>query len=234
MSNSSNKSRKRTTASGATKTRTDPFIPARTAAASVTAKTQPAIPAPVTRASPPSGFRATVQHWWANPTVQRAWGFLSGPYPTLVSRAVVGIIFLLAGVTKATAIPAFQIEIAAYQMVPSALIAPMATLIPLLEILVAAFLLLGLRTKWAALGAAGLLLIFEIAVLSAMARHLAIDCGCFANVKIDTLKGLNDLRETVGWRKVFEDALYLGMCAHLFFVPTTLALDALTKQTQKR
>lgn len=229
MSNSSNKSRKRITASGATKTRSDPFIPARAPAP----KTTTAIPAFAAHRSSPSGVLAPVQRWWGNPTVQRIWGVLSGPYPTLISRAVVGIIFLLAGVTKATAIPAFQIEIAAYKMVPDALIAPMATLIPLLEILVAAFLLLGLQTKWAALGAAGLLLIFEIAVLSAMARHLAIDCGCFAKVNINTLKGLNDLRETVGWRKVFEDAFYLALCAHLFFVPTTLALDALPKQNRE-
>src|SRR5215470_644830 len=85
------------------------------------------------------------------------WDFLRGPYPTLVSRAVVGGVFLLAGISKALDMHAFAGEIDAYQMVPGVLVQPMSIALALLEILVGAYLLLGLMQRLAAIAAGALL-----------------------------------------------------------------------------
>src|SRR5439155_15212728 len=51
------------------------------------------------------------------------WRFLSGPYPTLVSRLVLGLIFVLSGMTKLGVPAAFTISINSYDMpLPSALV----------------------------------------------------------------------------------------------------------------
>lgn len=158
----------------------------------------------------------------------RVWDVLRGPYPTLVSRALVGGVFILAGVSKALAISAFAGEITAYQIVPAGIAQVMALVFPLIEILIGVFLILGLATRWAAAAAGGMLLIFIIAIISAMARGLNIDCGCFGNAL-----GLGALRETVSWRKVFEDLLWLALSVHLFFVPTIFSIDGLQKKDGK-
>jgi uncharacterized membrane protein YphA (DoxX/SURF4 family) len=152
---------------------------------------------------------------------QAAWSFLRGPYPTLLSRAVVGLVFLLAGVSKGLDMHAFAAEISAYQMAPSALIQPMAIALPLLEILIAVYLLVGLAQRWTAAAASVLLLIFISAMASALARGLTLDCGCFGNAL-----GLSALRETVSAGSIARDALWLALCVHLFFVPGIWSIDA--------
>ena len=157
--------------------------------------------------------------------MRAAWNFLRGPYPTLLSRAVVGIIFLAAGISKALNIAAFAGEISAYQIVPAPLVQPMAIALPLLEILLAAYLLLGLMQRWAAAAAGALLLVFIGAMASALVRGLTLDCGCFGNAL-----GLAALRETVSASSIARDVLWLALCVHLIFVPGTWSLDALRRK----
>jgi uncharacterized membrane protein YphA (DoxX/SURF4 family) len=153
------------------------------------------------------------------------WSFLRGPYPTLVSRAVVGGVFLLAGVSKALDINAFAGEISAYQIVPTALVQPMAIALPLLEILIGGYLLLGLMQRWAAAAAGALLLVFIAAMAWALARGLALDCGCFGS----TL-GLSAFRETVSIGSVARDVLWLLFAIHLIIVPGVWSLDAFRRK----
>ncbi len=155
------------------------------------------------------------------------WAFLLGPYPTLVSRAVVGSVFLLAGISKALDTRAFAGEISAYQIVPAALAQPMALALPLLEILIGVYLLLGLMQRWAAGAAGALLLIFIAAMIWALARGLTLDCGCFGN----TL-GLNAFRETVSVGSIARDVLWLLLALHLMLVPGIWSLDALRRKRQ--
>src|SRR6185437_2969978 len=133
----------------------------------------------VTRPVPSSPARGSNPLPW--PGWKIAWNFLRGPYPTLVSRVALGLVFLLAGVSKALDMRAFAGEISAYQIVPAALVQPMAIALPLLEILLGVYLLVGLMQRWAAAAAGALLLIFIAAMAWALARGLALDCGCFGN-----------------------------------------------------
>ena len=131
------------------------------------------------------------------------------------------MVFLLAGISKALDMHAFAAEISAYQIVPASLVQPMALALPLLEILIAVYLLLGLAQRWAAAAAGLLLLVFIGAMALALARGLTLDCGCFGNAL-----GVGALRETVSAGSIARDSLWLAFCVHLALVPGIWSLDA--------
>ncbi|MGH3669060.1 MAG: MauE/DoxX family redox-associated membrane protein [Pseudonocardiaceae bacterium] len=87
--------------------------------------------------------------------------------------------FLASGVLKAIDPAQTRIAVRAYELLPSALIGPVATALPLLEMAVATLLLAGVFTRWVALASLVLLLVLIAAVSQAWARGLSIDCGCF-------------------------------------------------------
>jgi uncharacterized membrane protein YphA (DoxX/SURF4 family) len=176
----------------------------------------PPTPAASLARAPRSGWRA-------------AWDFLRGPYPALLSRVVVGGVFLLAGISKALDTRAFASEISAYQIAPAGLVQPLAIALPLLEILIGVYLLLGLMQRWAAAAAGALLLIFIGAMTWALARGLTLDCGCFGNAL-----GLSALRETVSVGSIARDVLWLLLAIHLLIVPGTWSLDAFRQKHAHR
>jgi uncharacterized membrane protein YphA (DoxX/SURF4 family) len=161
---------------------------------------------------------ATLARWRARLAPVRA--FLRGPYPTLVSRAVLGGVFLLTGILKALDVAGFERSIRAYQMVPDALVPIMANGLPWLEIVVGLYVLAGLYRRWSALAAGALLVIFMIAMGQALARGLTLDCGCFG-----TALGGAALREEVNLGSILRDGVWLLMAAHLYFVPSIWTAD---------
>ena len=97
----------------------------------------------------------------------------------VVMRAVLGALFVFAGATKAYDPGAFAIEIQRYQLVPWTLSALASAYLPWLEMLAGALLLLKRFERGALLVITFLLLVFTLALASAMFRGLSIDCGCF-------------------------------------------------------
>jgi uncharacterized membrane protein YphA (DoxX/SURF4 family) len=67
----------------------------------------------------------------------------------------------------------------AYQLLPEALVRPVAWGLPFAELALAVLLAAGLATRLAATASAVLLALFMVAITSAWARGLQIDCGCF-------------------------------------------------------
>lgn len=111
----------------------------------------------------------------------RLWAFLSGPYPTLISRLGLGGIFFLAGLTKLGVPAGFTQSINAYEMpLPAPLVQLMAVGLPPLEVLLGLWLLAGLFTRVVAAISGGLMVVFLIAIGQAWARQLDITCGCVA------------------------------------------------------
>ena len=94
-------------------------------------------------------------------------------------RVTVGALFVFAGATKAYDPGAFAIEIERYQLVPWIAAALVSVYLPWLEMLSGALLLLKRFERGALLLTTLLLLIFTLALASAMFRGLSIDCGCF-------------------------------------------------------
>lgn len=97
----------------------------------------------------------------------------------VVSRLVVGGVWLVAGLIKIPD-PAENVRaVRAYRLLPEALVAPVGHALPVLEILVGACLLLGVLIRANALLSILLLVAFIVGISAAWARGMSIDCGCF-------------------------------------------------------
>jgi uncharacterized membrane protein YphA (DoxX/SURF4 family) len=160
------------------------------------------------------------------PSFWRRLGYaLAHPNVTLLSRVILGVVFLISGVSKVGDPRAFAANISAYKMVPEGIVQPMALGVPWLEAMLGLYLLIGLFLRWSALATGALLIVFIIALGSAMSRGLRLDCGCFGNVL-----GTSLLRDQVGWLSFVRDGVLLGLAAHLFFVPSRYSLDTLLRR----
>ncbi len=138
------------------------------------------------------------------------------PVAVLVVRVVLGAIFLVAGGLKIGHFAQFAQEIAAFRLLPRGVVAPMAILMPFVEVGLGAFLVAGLFTRTVAGIAAVLLLVFDLAIASAVMRGLQLSCGCF---------GPNDTSVTT-WGEVARDAIFVVLAVLVALRPPgALALD---------
>jgi uncharacterized membrane protein YphA (DoxX/SURF4 family) len=96
-----------------------------------------------------------------------------------VARLVLGGVMLVAGALKVAAPETAAQVVRAYELVPSALVAPVGWGLPFLEIAIGLLLIVGFGARAAAVAAGVFMVVFVVAVSSAWARGLAIDCGCF-------------------------------------------------------
>jgi uncharacterized membrane protein YphA (DoxX/SURF4 family) len=145
---------------------------------------------------------------------------------SLAARLVLGSVMLIAGAEKLTALEQFAHAIANYQLLPISTVNIAAILFVWTEITVGILLLAGAAVRGSALVSGALLLIFIIAVLTAMARGLEIDCGCFVS-KADLAAGTKPAAiDTVGWPKVFVNLATLAGAIFLIYFPKSyLTID---------
>lgn len=97
----------------------------------------------------------------------------------LLARLLLAAVWFVSGVAKASDHVQTEIAVKAYQLLPDSLAVAVAAVLPYLEIAVGVLLLVGLATRLAAVLSLLLLTAFLIGVISAAARGLSIDCGCF-------------------------------------------------------
>ena len=123
-------------------------------------------------------------------------------------RLVVGGTFIAAGVLKIADPANFAVAVGNYRLLPNALINLVAITVPWIEVAAGALVLAGIWLRAAALVITAMTTMFAIVILSALARGLNIECGCFGtiggqhvglvNLAIDgTLLGLASL---LAWR----------------------------------
>ncbi len=117
----------------------------------------------------------------------------------LLLRLVLGMVFLVAAADKLGNPELFARNIANYRLVPLELVNVLAIVLPWLELMVGLMLLAGLRVQAAAMVAAGLLVVFTVALVSALVRGLDIHCGCFSQTAT----------ERIGWERVLHDIALL-------------------------
>ncbi|MGB9279059.1 MAG: MauE/DoxX family redox-associated membrane protein [Pseudonocardiaceae bacterium] len=96
-----------------------------------------------------------------------------------VVRLGLAAVFLVSGAIKVVDPAQTRTAVRAYELLPPDLIGPVATALPLVELVVGTLLLVGAFTRWVAIASALLLLVLMSAVAQAWARGLSIDCGCF-------------------------------------------------------
>ena len=118
------------------------------------------------------GGRHDAREWTLSAPVRIATGWLL--------RLGLGGLFVLAGVLKLAQPTTFATEIVYYSFLPQ--LAPyLAATLPMIEIALG-LALVAAPVPWrraAALAMAGLLAVFTVAVVQAVARGINIDCGCF-------------------------------------------------------
>lgn len=136
----------------------------------------------------------------------------------LLARIVVGGTLLAAGVLKLGHFDTLAATIAAYRIpfLPPDAIIPMSVAIPFIEILVGAYVLVGLYTRAAAAIALCEFAIFAAAVASVVVRGIPAPCGCF---------GPADTRPA-SWLEVARDVALAFIAAFIVWrAPGVLALD---------
>lgn len=142
----------------------------------------------------------------------KARGWLRHPWALRLSAWILGLTFLAAAWPKLADPPAFAQALHAYRLLPEAVLAPLALLLPWLEAILALALISGLARRSAALVALPLLLAFAGALSLNLARGNPVDCGCFghsANPRSEAER-LADMRLAIA-----RDALLALLALHL-------------------
>lgn len=125
---------------------------------------------------------------------------------------IVGLVFLYAGVVKFRAPQDFADSIASFQLLPASLINPLALCLPWFEMGVGTLLLLGWWRRAAALAVLGMTTVFAVAMTTALARGLSVDCGCFGGGTPSAFKT---------WTSLGRDLLLIVAAALLYFPATS-------------
>jgi putative oxidoreductase len=148
---------------------------------------------------------------------------ISSPYATLVSRIVLGGVFLFAGVTKIPDPGALAASIRSYEIgLPEWFVSLSAHALPYLEGLLGLYVLAGLFTRVSAWATNALTLLFLLALLQGAARGLEIDCGCFGSSAGET----SNL-----WLAAARDIGLLALGLHVALAPKgRFSVDALLRR----
>jgi uncharacterized membrane protein YphA (DoxX/SURF4 family) len=104
----------------------------------------------------------------------------AGPWISTVARLGLAAVWLAAGGLKVGDLAASGRAVNAYQLFPYEVAKVIGAAQPFLEIALGLLLLAGLAVRLSAGISAALLLIFIAGIVSAWARGLQIDCGCFS------------------------------------------------------
>ena len=107
-------------------------------------------------------------------TGHRAW-----PWISTIARLGLAAVFLTAGALKVGDLAASGRAVSAYRLMPFEVAKTVGAIQPFLEIALGLLLLAGVAIRLSAGVSAVLLLIFIGGIVSAWARGLQIDCGCF-------------------------------------------------------
>jgi putative oxidoreductase len=158
------------------------------------------------------------QSWYS-----AVWGLLRGSCATLVSRLVLGGVFLAAGATKILDPGGLAASIRSYELsLPEWFVSLLAHALPYLEVMLGLYLLAGLFQKVFAWATTGLTALFLLGLLQAALRGLEIDCGCFGSSAGETSGLPLAVARDVG-------LLLLGL--HLALAPAgSFSVDALLRR----
>jgi putative oxidoreductase len=138
----------------------------------------------------------------------------------LAARLYLGAIFLLACWHKILHPAAFALDIATYQILPLGLVNLQAIVLPWVELAAGLMLLVGFRTRAAALLVAGMMAMFTVAIAIAVAKGLDMSCGCFASQ--------GAVEDPISWRTILRDTSWFLLALYVFvFDHRPLGLDRL-------
>jgi putative oxidoreductase len=153
-------------------------------------------------------------------------GLLANSYATLVSRVVLGGVFLVAGATKFSVPGSLAASIRSYELpLPEWFVSLSAHALPYLEVMLGIYLLVGLFTKVSAWTTNVLTMVFFLALVQGALRGLQIDCGCF---------GSSAGKTSNLWLAAARDVGLLALGLHVALAPLgSFGVDALLRRDEK-
>ncbi|MBN2031813.1 MAG: DoxX family membrane protein [Deltaproteobacteria bacterium] len=122
---------------------------------------------------------------------------------SMLARLILGFLFIYASIEKIIHPGQFAEVIHNYQILPDLLINPTAIILPWLELILGAFLLIGIWLPGAVFLTNLLLVLFLGAMVFNLTRGLDIHCGCFS-----TTVDLGDAAAPMVWY-VIRDSLFI-------------------------
>ena len=131
----------------------------------------------------------------------------------LLSRFILGAVFIYASLDKIADPIAFSTNIDNYHITPIAINNLAALIIPWVELILGLCLITGVLLDGASILTMALLVFFIFIISQAYVRGISLNCGCF---KTAVDPGLGDLRQDMLWR-IFEDILFLGLAVIVYF-----------------
>lgn len=138
----------------------------------------------------------------------------------IAGRILLGLIFIYAAYAKLHFAGAwhlrdyyffFAMGIDSYKMLPLTVVQWMARILPWLELVLGAMLVVGAGVRWAGLVVSALLVVFMIALAHAALGGLEINCGCFGN---NSVKPSTELVRDVGLLAVALAVTVGGFLSH--------------------
>lgn len=134
----------------------------------------------------------------------------------LILRILLGGLLIVAGALKVGHPVELAADVAGFRLLPAAVVAPLALALPYVEMLLGAYLVVGLLTRFVAALAAVQFVVYAAAIASAVIRHIPANCGCF---------GPGDA-VVADWPHVAFDLVLalIGVCI-AYGAPGALALD---------
>jgi uncharacterized membrane protein YphA (DoxX/SURF4 family) len=107
---------------------------------------------------------------------------MPGPMQVVVAlaRVLLGALLVVAGALKIGHAPDLAGAIAGFRLgLPPGFIAMLAVALPYFEVLLGAYLIVGLFTRMAGIVSAVQFVIYAAAIASAVVRNIPANCGCF-------------------------------------------------------
>lgn len=101
------------------------------------------------------------------------------PWLSLVVRVGMGGVLVAAAIPKLMDIDQSIIAVRAYRILPEALVPLVGTMLPVFELVLAAFLFAGLFTRLSSVVWLLMMAAFTTGVIWAWSQGYSIDCGCF-------------------------------------------------------
>ncbi len=145
--------------------------------------------------------------------MQTIFGTMTEQYTIAFARAFIGLLLLISGLAKLGNLHEFVQVVRNYKLLPENISGVVARLLPVVEIIVAVGLLLGILVVRFSLVAIGLFLMFGSAVAINLLRgRRDISCGCFGPKQ----------NQLLAWSFVARNAILAGLATVISVLSPTL------------
>jgi len=139
----------------------------------------------------------------------------------LAARLLTGGVWIYAGALKLPDPDASVAAVRAYELLPGDSAVTVGHLLPILEVVIGAMLVLGVLVRGAAVISALLFVAFVVGIISVWSRGIEIDCGCFGGGGYDP-----DATSKYPW-EIARDTGLLALSVFLVWLPRSRwALDS--------